>query len=576
MLRRFAAGRVQAAPAESPVSTAAPVDAPIDVPPYQVAWLEHNLPSSFRKGEIHQVYLRVENRGSRTWYAIDPGGHWVEVCIYIGAVLHRSARIPRDVAPGESIVLTIPMMFPSDAEGGQWTVMVSFVEQNVAWFHEKGMDPLVVSIRAEDPEPGALAHACAIARRSNWGAWQPSEGITRSRTGARYPMLIEHAEGCRVRDPEGNEWIDYVMAGGSAVLGYANPEIQAAIARQLTSSAVVTLPHMLEIAVTEMLCDVIPCAEMVLFGKHGSDMCTAAIRTARLHTGRWKVLYSGYHGWHDWYVETLQPKLKAPSEPPGLFWFRLNDAASFGALVGAHRGEIAAVILEPAAQAISLDDPPAMADPAFLEHVARVCREEGCVLIFDEIITGFRYPHGSVQRATGVTPDLACFGKALSAGMPLSALVGRRDVMQASLYAAYMPTFRGEVYSLAAAAAALEIHRRQDVPEAIGAIGTELQQAINTLSRELGVRGEMVGVPFRLIYRFDEPDAHRRVQMRTLLQQELLQRGVLTYKGFMLPSLAHGAPDIAQTVSAFRDALIRVQEVDAEDGFVRHLNIPLF
>jgi glutamate-1-semialdehyde aminotransferase len=544
--------------------------------PYDVAWLEHNLPTSYRKGEHYQAYLRVENRGSRHWHAHHPEGRWVELAVYIGGALHRTARIPRDVAPGEEVLLGIPVAFPVDAEDGRWTVTVSFVEQHVAWFHEKGMDPLVVDVRAEEPEQGALAEACAIARRANWGMWQPSGGITRSRTGRRYPMLIEQAKGCRVRDPEGNEWIDYVMAGGAAVLGYAHPEVQAAIARQLTSSAVVTLAHMLEIKVTEMLCDMIPCAEMVLFGKHGSDACTAAIRTARLHTGRSTVLYSGYHGWHDWYVETLQPQLHDPSAPSTLFEFQLNDASSFGALVEAHWGEIAAVILEPAAQATTLDGPPCDADPAFLQHVADVCREQGSVLIFDEIVTGFRHPAGSVQRATGVTPDLACLGKALSGGMPLSALVGRREIMQTAQYAAYMPTFRGEVYSLAAAVAALQIHQREDVPGAINQIGIALKEAINRLSRDLGVRGEMIGVPFRMIYRFDEPDAQERVLMRTLLQQELLQRGVLTYKGFMLPSLAHGPMDVEQTVAAFRGALARVQEVAAQGAFVRHLEIPLF
>jgi glutamate-1-semialdehyde aminotransferase len=379
-----------------------------------------------------------------------------------------------------------------------------------------------------------------------------------------------------VRDAEGNEWIDYVMAGGAALLGYAHPEIQAAIARQLTSSAVATLAHMLEVRVTELLCEVIPSAEMVLFGKHGSDACTAAIRTARLHTGRRKVLYSGYHGWHDWFAEILQPRLTPPGEPAALFPFELNHGAAFDACVEAHRGEIAAVILEPAAQAVTLDDPPGEADPAFLRHVADVCRAQGAVLIFDEIVTGFRYPHGTVQRATGVSPDLTCLGKALSGGMPLSALVGRREVMRAAQQAAYMPTFRGEVYSLAAAAAALEIHRRQDVPGQISAIGEALRDAVNQLSDDLGIRGGLIGVPCRMIYRFDEPDPKRRVPMRTLLQQELLQRGVLTYKGFMSPSLAHGARDLDETVSAFRGALARVREVAAEGAFVRHLEIPLF
>jgi len=324
-----------------------------------------------------------------------------------------------------------------------------------------------------------------------------------------------------------------------------------------------------------MLCDMIPCAEMVLFGKHGSDMCTVAVRTARLHTGRKKVLFSGYHGWHDWYAETLQPRLRTSSEPPTLFRFELNDLSSFRALVKEHSGEIAAVILEPAAQAASLDGPVCDADPGFLRQAADICREEGCVLIFDEIVTGFRHPQGSVQQATGVIPDLTCLGKALSAGMPLSALVGRREIMRTSSQAAYMPTFRGEVYSLAAAAAALEIHKRQDVPGKIHEFGHALKNAINLVSRELNVQGEMIGAPFRMIYRFHEPDDLQRSLKRTLLQQELLQRGILTYQGYMLPSTAHGEKEMEQTICAFEGALGKVQEISSEQAFVRYLDIPL-
>jgi hypothetical protein len=139
VLTRFAAralGRTPAAKIE--VGPPAPVDA---ARPYHVAWLEHNLPTSFRKGEHYQVYLRVENRGSRHWHANHPEGQWVELAVYIGAALQRTARIPRDVAPGEDVLLTIPVAFPPDAEDGKWTVTVSFVEQNVAWFHESGMEP---------------------------------------------------------------------------------------------------------------------------------------------------------------------------------------------------------------------------------------------------------------------------------------------------------------------------------------------------------------------------------------------------------------------------------------------------
>jgi glutamate-1-semialdehyde 2,1-aminomutase len=544
---------------------------------YNAVWLEHNLPESYPKNGRHQLYVRVRNVGPRSWLATAPDGCWVELVVYFGGTLHRTMRLPHDVPPGADVIVTLPLTFPDIAEDGLWAVTVSLFEQNVAWFHEHGMLPLAVTVRAEEPDRDALAESVAMVQRSTCGTWQPSDGVSRSRTGRRYPTVITDARGCCLRDSGGHEWIDYVMAGGAAVLGYAHPEVQAAVAKQLTSSAVITLPHVLEGRVSEMLCGLIPGAEMALFGKHGSDVCTTAVRTARLVTGRRKVLYSGYHGWHDWYVESVvQPHLRRPDAPDELFRFALNDIGGFETLAEAHRGEIAAVMLEPAAQAASLDDPPAAPDPTFLRRVAEVCRTQGAVLIFDEIVTGFRHPQGSVQQATGVTADLTCLGKALGGGMPLSALLGRRSILQTSAYAAYMPTFRGEVLSLAAAEAALKIYCRQNIPAQLQEIGTRLMSAINEVSHGLNVRGTMIGLPYRMIYRFDEPDEQRRVLMRTLLQQQLLQHGVLTYKGFMLPSLAHGEAEIVKTAGAFREALAHVQDTIRRNSFVTELEIPWF
>jgi glutamate-1-semialdehyde 2,1-aminomutase len=171
---------------------------------------------------------------------------------------------------------------------------------------------------------------------------------------------------------------------------------------------------------------------------------------------------------------------------------------------------------------------------------------------------------------------LTCLGKALTSGMPLAALVGRRAVLEPTVPRIfYHPTFRGEVYSLAAAAAALELYRTVDVPGHVYAFGTRLKDGVNRISRELGVPGQMVGMPYRLVYRFLDPDEARRRLQRTLLIQELLQRGVLTFRGFLLPSLAHGEEALEQTLAAYRGALQRVQEVSASDSFARELEVPL-
>src|SRR5262249_54470295 len=178
------------------------------------------------------------------------------------------------------------------------------------------------------------------------------------------------------------------------------------------------------------------------------------------------------------------------------------------------------------------------------------------LLIFDEIITGFRYPGGSVQKATGVVPDLACFGKGLSAGMPLSALVGRRRIMKAFMHRVYYgPTFQSEVYSLAAAKEALTIYGEVDVPGHIWDHGNRLKAGINRICHDLGVHAEMIGPPFRMVLSFREAEAHHVTLMRTLVQQELLKRGVLTYMGFMLPSYAHDDQALEETLEAFAHAL---------------------
>jgi glutamate-1-semialdehyde aminotransferase len=242
-----------------------------------------------------------------------------------------------------------------------------------------------------------------------------------------------------------------------------------------------------------------------------------------------------------------------------------------------HRGDVAAVMLEPSGpiQAQDLTGPVLDADPGFLGEVAEVARHEGVLLIFDEIITGFRYPGGSVQKATGVVPDLACFGKALSAGMPLSALVGRREVFSARNRICYGPTFRGEVYSLAAAKEALTIYKEQDVTGHIWHHGNRLKEGVNQICQRLGVPAEMVGPPFRMLLVFHEADPYRRDLMKTLVQQALLQRGILTYYGVVIvPSYAHDDEALAETLSAFEQVLRLLVEVRANDSFALHLEIP--
>jgi glutamate-1-semialdehyde 2,1-aminomutase len=429
------------------------------------------------------------------------------------------------------------------------------------------------------PKPGkpmSAAQAQTVIRRRDPAHYTPSQGIPRNRQGRAYPILIKEALGARIRDSEGNEWIDYVMGWGSALLGYAHPRIRSAIAESLNCGAILSLPHVQEAEVVRLLCASIPCAEMALFGKNGSDVCTAAVRVARLSTGRRVVLFSGYHGWQEPFASVFEPALADPHQSVEVFKFPAHDFGTLSRLVAEHDGKIAAIMLEPAGQIEGIDGPVRNADASYLRRVAETCRKQDALLIFDEIMTGFRYPTGSVQKATDIVPDLACFGKALSGGMPLSVLLGRRGIMETTISRLfYHPTFKGDLYSFAASTAALNVYREEDIPTKIDQFGRALCAGVNRISEELGIPGGLVGVPYRLVYRFDESDSHRRTCLRTLLQQELLKLGILTFRGFMLPSIAHGKIELEQTLLAFQVALTRVKVVAERDSFTTDLELPL-
>jgi glutamate-1-semialdehyde aminotransferase/predicted aldo/keto reductase-like oxidoreductase len=544
-------------------------------PVYGVRYVHHNFPQSLPAASIWVVWLCLENTGTKVWRRQPPDGHRTDLAVYVAGELYNSVPMPRDeVKPGERVYLQFNLRTPMTV--GRVQVKLDLVEQGITLFEHQKVAPLVVDIRLTPPESTATARAIAVAERANRWFWQPAQGLHHSPDGRTYPLVACKASGCTITDLEGREFLDYIMGWGCTLLGYAHPAVQKAVAEVLDTGAVIPLPHQLEMDVTETLCAEIPCAQMVLFGKNGSDVCTAAARLARVTTGKNTILFCGYHGWQDWWIEQLGfAATGIPDRPrPLIHRFAFNNLHDFRRLLKQHQGDLAAVMLEPAAPAEGIQGPVEDVDRTFLSEVADLTRQHGALLIFDEIITGFRYPGGSVQKATGVIPDLACFGKALAAGMPLSALVGRRDIFERGMARIqYGPTFKGEVYSFAAARAALQVYREQDVAGHVWRIGTRLREDINDLCQEHGIPGELIGPPFRLVMAFREPDAERNLLLRTLLQQELMKSGLLTYKGYMLPGLAHDSGVLDRTAAIFDEALALLAHVRREDSFARHLEI---
>ena len=345
------------------------------------------------------------------------------------------------------------------------------------------------------------------------------------------PLFLERGEGARVWDVDGNAYIDFVLGLLPVVLGYKDPDVDAAIRAQLDRGITFSLATELEIELSEMLTRLIPCAEMVRFGKNGSDATTAAIRLARAHTGRDRIALCGYHGWHDWYIGTTARHLGVPQAVRELSdTFTYNDADSLECLVKARLGQIAAVIMEPA---LAVD--PA---PGFLQAVREICDREGIVLVFDEIITGFRMHLGGAQAVYGVTPDLSSFGKAMANGMPISAIVGKREIMRQMEDVFVSGTFGGECLSLAAAIATINKIEKVDAIGRTRAVGRRLAKGVAKILKRHDL-AEIYGVSGPDWRPLVLPEGTvDRILAVSLLRQELNENGILSIDAINL-CLAH-------------------------------------
>jgi glutamate-1-semialdehyde 2,1-aminomutase len=534
------------------------------------------VPDPLIGGSHVRCTVEARNTGTATWCRAPQDGHAVDLAVYLDGVLHSTGHmLGETVPPGASATFSYLLRVP---EAGAHTLRLDLIAQQLCFFSERGSPPRAVDLRviaASPPHRNEELLRVALAHNP-WFDW-PTQGVSRDAHGGAWPLFVRRAAGCRLTDVDGREYVDFVMGFGAALLGYAHPRVQTALRSALDSGATVSLPHEVEIEVTEALCAAVPCAEMVVFGKNGSDVTTAAVRLARAVTGRSHVAFCGYHGWQDWFLQRDGfPPAAVTGTSVGLaVAFTFNDIASLEAVLDRHRGAVAAIVLEPAAPVEGPQGPLRDADPAFLRAARDLATRHGAVLVFDEILTGFRYPTGSVQRAHGVLPDLCCLGKALGGGMPLSALVGRAELFHRGMEAIYYgPTFKSETYSLVAAREALGLYREIDVPSHVARVGRVLRDEVNRICGALGLAAEMIGPPFRMVMRFADDDAGDTVLRRTLLQQELLRRGVLTYKGFLLPSLAHDDAAIAQAVDAYREALSVVARAVEDGSLPSRLEIP--
>lgn len=359
------------------------------------------------------------------------------------------------------------------------------------------------------------------------------------------PYFITRGQGSHVWDLDGNEYVDFISSLASITLGHNDPDVTAAVTAQLRDGVIFSLPHPIEAQTAEKLVEMVPCAEMVRFGKNGSDATAGAIRLARAYTERDHVAVCGYHGWQDWYIGSTARNRGVPQVTRDLtHTFMYNDIESLHALFRQWPGQIAAVILEP----MNTTEPAA----GFLEGVQELARRNGALLVFDETITGFRFAKGGAQELFGVTPDLATFGKGLANGYPLSAVAGKAEVMRLMEEIFFSFTFGGETLSLAASLATMTKLQTSPVIETLRKNGEKVKVGVQKLIDRHGV-GHFLSVTGNPAWSFliiKEAKPYTQWQIKTLFLQEMFARGILTLASHNL-NYAHSEEDIVQLLGAY-------------------------
>lgn len=374
------------------------------------------------------------------------------------------------------------------------------------------------------------------------------------------PKYLKRGKGARVWDVDGNQYIDYCMACFPLTLGYCVPEIDEAIKAQLADGITFSMMHPLEVAVAERLIERIPCAEMVRFAKNGSDATSAAVRLARYITGRGKVACCGYHGFQDWYIGTTDRHFGIPEVVRQMtIPFRYNDIQSLKDIFVKHKNEIACVIMEP-----TLYEFP---KGGFLEQVKALVREQGALLVFDEMLTGFRLAEGGGQELFGVLPDLATFGKGITNGMPVGVLVGPEEHMRHFDKVFFSTTYGGEALTLAAAVAALDFYREHSVIRRLWKSGKIIMDNFNLLAQQKGLSNNVrvIGYPVRQQIIFKDRSGEPNYLLTALFQQEMFKRGIVCYAGLGF-SYSHTDSDLMYTVQAFGETLeVIAKAIEAND-----------
>ena len=359
------------------------------------------------------------------------------------------------------------------------------------------------------------------------------------------PTHLLSAAGCRVVDVDGATYIDCTMGLGAVGLGYAEPRVTRAVVDAASQGNIGALSSWREVELAERLHALIPCAERVQFLKTGAEATAAAVRIARTYTSRERVVASGYFGWHDWSSEaegvptaTRESTLRVP----------FDDVAALERAVSDAGGDLAAVVLEPVVERIPSEQ--------WIRRARELCDANGAALVFDEIKTGFRVSPGGYQEMSGITPDLATFGKALANGYPLAAVVGRAPLMEAARRTWISSTLASESTALAAALAVLDWHEEADVCATLAETGREMRGAIDRAIAASGVGGVTThGVDTMFLLRWEDSARESRFLAEGVRVGVLFKRGAYNF-----PAIAHDEEALRAIEAAASSAFVALVE----------------
>jgi glutamate-1-semialdehyde 2,1-aminomutase len=368
-----------------------------------------------------------------------------------------------------------------------------------------------------------------------------------------WPAYYSRASGCEVWDLDGRHYLDFTMVGiGSSTLGYADPDVERAVIAAVKAGPMCTLNPPEEVALAELLLEIHPWAEMVGYARSGGEIMAKAVRIARATTGRDEIAFCGYHGWHDWYLSVnlkgdglqghLLPGLEPLGVPSGLAGtthpFAYGDLDALRRIVDARGSKVAAIVMEPVRGAGRI--------PGFLEGAREIATKIGAVLLFDEITCGFRMNAGGAHLVYGVEPDVATYAKAMSNGFAMSAVIGRRSVMESAQKTFISSAYFTERVGPSAALAAVSKFRRIDAGKTLMATGTRVQEGWKRAAERTGLPIAVTGIPALASFAIQDPDAPA---LMTLFIQEMLTRGFLASDRFY-PTVRHEDAHVAAYLDA--------------------------